>query len=112
MMDAMNDHQPAAVRRSVTALAAGLVAVLLAGPVLSGGEAADPPMVKGKAINTICPVTGKAVEAKLTPVVVVIGKGEKAKRYVIGIAVASAADTIKGDPQKYADAAKVNKKAE
>ncbi len=67
---------------------------------------------KGKAINTICPVTGKPIDAKLAPVVVVIGKGEKARRYTIGIAVASAADTIKGDPQKYADAAKANKKAE
>lgn len=69
-------------------------------------------MPSGKAINSICPVTGKAVDPTLAPVVVVIGKGDKAKRVVIGIAVASAADTIKSNPQKYVNAAKINSQAE
>lgn len=87
-----------------------LCAALLTAPVIAA--AAEPGTTSSRAINTVCPVTGKPVDAQLAPVMVVIGRGEKAKRFAIGIAVASAADVIKNDPQKYADAAKANKKAE
>jgi hypothetical protein len=91
-----------------------VLAVILAmtAPVCSPMAAEPSSENPAKAVNTICPVTGKAVDAKLSPVVVVIGKGDKAKRVVIGIAEASAGDTIKADPQRYAAAAKANKKAE
>lgn len=75
-------------------------------------EVDDKSRSTAKPINSICPVTGSAVDAKLSPVVVVVGKGEKAKRVVIGLGDAAAAEKIKANPQRYADAAKANKKAE
>jgi hypothetical protein len=79
-----------------------LLLVLCAGLAL----AADPAPV-----NTICPVTGRPIDPSLPPVVVVLGKGDKAKRIAIGIADRAAAAAIKADPQRYADAAKENRAA-
>ena len=64
-----------------------------------------------KPVNTVCPVTGQPVDPTLSPVVVVLGKGDKAKRIVIGIADRSAAAQIKADPQRFAEAAKANRAA-
>jgi hypothetical protein len=64
-----------------------------------------------KPINTVCPVTGQPVDPTLAPVVVVLGKGDKAKRIIIGIADRSAAAQIKTDPQRFAEAAKANRAA-
>lgn len=62
-------------------------------------------------INSICPVTGKAVDAAIPPVLVTIGKGERAKRFLIGVADRAAADKVKANPVTYVEAAKANRKA-
>jgi len=63
------------------------------------------------AINSICPVTGKAVDATITPVIVTLGKGERAQRILIGVADRAAADKVKANPSAYVSAAKANHKA-
>lgn len=63
------------------------------------------------AINSICPVTGKAVDATIAPVIVTVGKGERAQRVLIGVADRAAADTVKANPSAYVEAAKANRKA-
>ena len=80
-----------------------LSAVLL---VSSGLVAADQPPV-----NTICPVTGKAVDTTIPPVIVTVGKGERAKRVVIGVADRASAELVKSNPSTYVEAAKGNRKA-
>lgn len=69
--------------------------------------AADQPPV-----NTICPVTGKAVDSSIPPVIVTVGKGERAKRVVIGVADRASADQVKANPSAYVEAAKANRKAQ
>lgn len=66
----------------------------------------------GKPINTICPVTGRAVDPAIPPVVVTIGKGERSRKILIGVADAAAALKVKARPDLYADAAKANQQAE
>ena len=62
-------------------------------------------------INSICPVTGKAIDATLSPVIITLGKGERAQRVVIGVADRAAADKVKANPSAYVEAAKANRKA-
>ena len=62
------------------------------------------------AINTICPVTGKAVDASIPPVIVTVGKGERAQRVLIGVADRAAADKVKANPSAYVESAKANRK--
>lgn len=78
------------------------VVLLLTGALV----AADQPPV-----NTICPVTGKAVDSAIPPVIVTVGKGERAKRVVIGVADRASADQVKANPSAYVEAAKANRKA-
>ena len=80
-----------------------LVLTLLSPVVLS---AADQP-----AVNTICPVTGKPVDATIPAVIVTVGKGERAKRISIGVADRAAADKVKANPSDFVEAAKANIKA-
>ena len=80
-----------------------LVLTLLSSVVLS---AADQP-----AVNTICPVTGKPVDATIPAVIVTVGKGERAKRISIGVADRAAADKVKANPSDFVEAAKANIKA-
>lgn len=65
-----------------------------------------------KPINTICPVSGKPIDPAIAPVVVTMGKGDRAQRVVIGVADAAAADKVKANPEIYAPAAKANKQAD
>ena len=67
--------------------------------------------VEQTVINSICPVTGKAVDAALPPVIVTMGKGERAQRVVIGVADRTSADKVKANPAAYVEAAKANRKA-
>ncbi len=62
-----------------------------------------------KAVNTVDPVTGAAVDEKIAPV---SAKTSDGKDILIGISAADSADAIKKDPAKYATAALANKKAE
>lgn len=61
-------------------------------------------------VNSVCPVTGKAVDAAIPPVLVTVGKGERAQRVLIGVADRAAADKVKADPAAYVEAAKANRK--
>lgn len=81
-----------------------LVLVLLLPALASAADQA--------ATNSICPVTGKAVDGTIPPVIVTIGKGERAKRLAIGVADRAAADKVKGNPSAYIEAAKANRKAD
>ena len=63
------------------------------------------------AVNSICPVTGKAVDAAIPAVLVTVGKGERAQRVLIGVADRAAADKVKTNPAAYVEAAKANHKA-
>ena len=64
------------------------------------------------AVNSICPVTGKAIDAALQPVIITLGKGERAQRVVIGVADRAAADKVKANPSAYVEAAKANRKVQ
>lgn len=81
-------------------------ALLVSGLVLCIGFASA--AESGKPINTICPVTGKAVDPTIPPVVVTIGKGERSRKILIGVADAASAQKVKARPDLYADAAKAN----
>lgn len=63
------------------------------------------------AINSLCPVTGKAVDATIPPVIVTVGKGERAQRVLIGVADRAAADKVKANPSAYVESARANRKA-
>lgn len=65
-----------------------------------------------KAINTVCPVTGKTVDAAVPAVIITVGKGERAQKVVIGVADAAAAEKVKADPEAYVAAAKANRRAD
>ena len=80
-----------------------LVLTLLLPVVVS---AADQP-----AVNTICPVTGKPVDATIPAVIVTVGKGERAKRISIAVADRAAADKVKTNPSDSVEAAKAKIKA-
>lgn len=71
-----------------------------------GAEANAP-----KPVNSICPVTGRPIDAAIAPVVITMGKGEKARKVVIGVADAAAAEKVKSNPEAYATAALANKQA-
>lgn len=65
-----------------------------------------------KAVNTVCPVTGKPVDPGVTAVVVSMGKGERAKKIVIGVADVAAGEKVKANPEAYVAAAQANRQAE
>jgi ABC-type Fe3+-hydroxamate transport system substrate-binding protein len=79
--------------------------------VFAGGTASSLSAVEQTAINSICPVTGKAVDAALPPVIITMGKGERAQRVIIGVADRASADKVKANPAAYVEAAKANRKA-
>ncbi len=64
-----------------------------------------------QAINSICPVSGKAIDTAIAPVLVTVGKGERAKRVLIGTADRASADKVKANPAAYVEAARGNRKA-
>ena len=82
-----------------------LIATLLA-MTMGLALAADKP------VNTVCPVTGKPVDAGVSAVVVSMGKGERAQKIVIGVADAAAAEKVKANPDAYIAAARANRQAD
>jgi hypothetical protein len=62
-------------------------------------------------VNSVCPVTGKAVDSTIPPVIVTLGKGERAQRVVIAVADRASADKVKANPSAYVEAAKANRAA-
>jgi hypothetical protein len=84
------------------ALRTVLVALALCLPAALG--AADQ-----TAINSICPVTGKPVDTTIPPVIVTLGKGERAQRMVIAVADRAAGDKVKANPAAYVEAARANR---
>lgn len=83
-----------------------LIVILL---VLSVGLALS---ADSKAINTMCPVTGKPVDPGVAAVVVSMGKGERAKKVVIGVADVAAGEKVKANPDAYVAAAQANRQAD
>jgi hypothetical protein len=72
--------------------------------------AADAPAHEGhvKAVNTICPNEGDAVDSSIPPVVVTTKEG---KTVAIGVCCKDCPPIVKKDPDKFAAAALANKKA-
>ncbi len=64
--------------------------------------------VEAKAVNTIDPVTGDKVDAKLAPVAV---KNKEGHEVLIAISKADSAAVIEKTPAVYIEAATANKKA-
>jgi hypothetical protein len=83
----------------------GLLLALGLAFAAAGAEGAKP-------INTICPVSGRAVDPSVPPVIITMGKGERATKVVIGVADAAAAARVKANPELFVNAAKANKQAE
>jgi hypothetical protein len=83
-----------------------LALALLLPATWSVAQAAD------QAINSVCPVTGRPVDPSIQPVIITLGKGERAQRVVIGVADGAAAAKVKANPNAYVQAAKANRKAE
>lgn len=87
-----------------------LIALALA---LSAGtcwaEAAAPAATSAVAVNTVCPLEGAKVDAKVAPVT---GKTKEGKEVAIGACCAVCSKTIAEKPDQFADAAVANKKAE
>ena len=90
-------------------LRAVILAVFLLSPVAFATVVAA---ADQQPVNTVCPVTGKPVDATIPAVIVTVGKGERAKRIAIGVADRAAADKVKSSPAAYVEAAKANRKAD
>ena len=81
-----------------------LLLALCASPVLGAADLVP--------INSICPVTCRAVDRSIPPVLISTGKGEHAVRLVIAVADAAAAERVKANPEAYIAAAKANRQAD
>ena len=66
---------------------------------------------KLSSINSVCPVTGQAVDPAITPVTVEIMLVNPPEFLAIGVANESAADAVRRFPERYAPAAKQNRQA-
>ncbi len=84
-----------------------LVACGLVAGMAIAAPAADPVPV-----NSICPVTGRPVDKAVPPILVTMGKGEKAVRLVIAVADAEAAEKVKANPELYLAAARANRQVD
>jgi len=60
-------------------------------------------------VNTICPVSGEAVDPSVPPI---MGKTKDGKTVEIGFCCAKCAAVVAKNPDAYADAASANKKAD
>ena len=89
--------------RPALTLAFGLALVMGLTSSLVAADAAP-----GKPVNTICPNEGDKVDSSITPVTVTTKDG---KTVVIGVCCKDCPPIIKKDPDKYAAAALLNKKA-
>ncbi len=85
---------------------AGLLCLGVAcAPALSAAEAID---ASKRAINTVCPVSGKKIDPHVEP----IPATKDGRTVMIGADSAADAATIKANPAKYVDAALANRKAD
>jgi len=85
---------------------AGLLCLGVAfSPALTAAENAD---VAKRAINTVCPVSGKKIDPNVEPVPAT----KDGRTVMIGADNATDAATIKANPAKYVDAALANRKAD
>jgi hypothetical protein len=84
-----------------------LAILLLAASLAAPAGAADPVPV-----NSICPVTGRPVDKTVPPILITMGKGEKAVRLVIAVADAEAGEKVKANPELYIAAAKANRQVD
>jgi hypothetical protein len=87
-------------------LVPALVLSLGVASVQAAEDAAAPAAAAPAAVNTIDPVTGGKVDAKIAPVE---AKTKDGKTILIGAETADSAAKIKADPAKYVDAAIANK---
>jgi hypothetical protein len=62
-----------------------------------------------RAINTVCPVTGKKIDPKIAPETVQLKK--PATAIAVGLCSEACRATVAKDPEKHANAAIANKKA-
>jgi hypothetical protein len=81
-----------------------LAILLLAASLAASAGAAEPAPV-----NSICPVTGRPVDKAVPPILITMGKGEKAVRLVIAVADAEAGEKVKANPELYIAAARANR---
>jgi len=81
--------------------------------VASAGVAADSttaaPVAAPQAVNTICPISGEAVDPSVPPIA---GKTKDGKTVEIGMCCSKCAAVVAKNPDAYADAASANKKAD
>jgi hypothetical protein len=62
-------------------------------------------------INSVCPVTGDAVDPAIAPVTVELMVVSPPEILAIGVATEAAAEAVRHDPERYAPAAKRNRQA-
>ena len=78
----------------------------------TAGTAADsaaPAPAAPQAVNTICPISGEAVDPSVPPIA---GKTKDGKTVEIGMCCSKCAAVVAKNPDAYADAASANKKAD
>src|SRR4051812_44334264 len=90
--------------RSLLALA--LVAAPFAVIAAADGAAPAPAAADAKAVNTVCVMCGKPVDAKVAPIE---GKTKDGKTVLIGTCSDACAAEVKKSANDYADAAVANK---
>lgn len=72
---------------------------------------AQPVEAAAKVVNTICPVTGLAVDPTIPPVEVTIDIVHPPMIVLIGVSNAEAAKRVAADPERFAAAARNNREA-
>jgi hypothetical protein len=80
-----------------------ILALALALSFAGAASAEDP----AKAVNTVCPASGKDVDPKVAPIK---AKDKDGKEVEIGVCCNKCAAKVKADPAKYVAAAEANKK--
>lgn len=80
-------------------------------PADAAAPATQPAEATAKAINTICPVTGLAVDPSIPPIEVVIDIVQPPMVLLIGVNNAEAAKRVAADPERFAAAARNNREA-
>jgi len=76
---------------------------------VAADSAAPAPAAAPQAVNTICPISGEAVDPSVPPIA---GKTKDGKTVEIGMCCSKCAAVVAKNPDAYADAATANKKAD
>jgi hypothetical protein len=84
-------------------------ALLLSSTCVFAADDGAAPAAAVKASNTICPISGKAIDSTIAPIE---GKTKDGKTVEIGVCCSKCEAVVKKDPDQYADAAAGNKKAD